>query len=195
MAESLSCLTCHARAKRHRGCCWTCHLRHTKAIRAGAAAIQRNKSGRPRATAGAVACHHRAVAVEGNTVNPSARRPWVIAAGIVAGCLILALHWGRPADAQPPKRVGPAPGPGIAPKRVGPAPRAEARPVAAAPLLPSGRYQLATGRDSANPNASVLYLVDTATGRVWYARGAAAKDGGVTYRWAEMVPALPAKER
>jgi hypothetical protein len=37
MVDSLSCLTCHARAKRRGCCCWTCHGRHTKAIRAGKA--------------------------------------------------------------------------------------------------------------------------------------------------------------
>jgi hypothetical protein len=122
------------------------------------------------------------VAVEGNTVNKSVLLPWTIVVALIASNVVVGMGWGPPANAQPPKRVGPTP-------------RAVARPVAVAPLLPSGRYQLATGRDGNNRSANVLYLVDTATGRVWYARGVAAKDRGVTYRWAEMVPALPAKER
>jgi hypothetical protein len=100
----------------------------------------------------------------------------VIAAAMTASYVVQGLGWGPPADAQPPKPVSPAP-------------RAEARPVAAAPLLPPGRFQLVTDRDSTNRNASVLYLVDTATGQTWYARRAAGKDGGAPYRWAEMVPA------
>jgi hypothetical protein len=65
---------------------------------------------------------------------------------------------------------------------------AVAVPRGKAPAAEPGRYQSACGPTN-------LYLVDTATGRTWYAKQEPDAKGKLTWRWADMISPVPPKRR